>query len=262
MPLMAGFSTTEQAEDLAGVVPRTSPNSIKAQMPFDLKENELVYMLFHTAELNAVHLRLFFSGIHQGTSLDVSDLNRGFRAAGSLLGFYLSLPSRRDLTFNNSEWLQLSLALTVSAKLIFAASHPSLGTAGKVQASLDLKGLLSQIVLRLSTLEHCCDIDSANNHPSIFKDFTRRVQRLQKWFDDRYARVQGAAATQAALDPSASGPPGELMDLPQLSGSELLLPDLLAFDGLATLDQQLAAFFPDMQMGDAMGDWSMYPGGL
>lgn len=39
MPLMAGFSTTEQAEDLAGVVPRTSPNSIKAQMPFDLKEN-------------------------------------------------------------------------------------------------------------------------------------------------------------------------------------------------------------------------------
>lgn len=218
-------------------------------------------MLFHTAELNAVHLRLFFSGIHQGTSLDVNNLNRGFRAAGSLLGFYLSLPSRRDLTFNNSEWLQLSLALTVSAKLIFAASHPSLGTAGKVQASLDLKSLLSQIVSRLSNLGRW-DVDAAN-HPSIFDDFTRRVQRLQKWFEDRYARVQGAAATQAAaLDPSVSGPPGELMDFPQLSGSELLLPDLLAFDGLATLDQQLVAFFPDMQMGDAMGDWPMYPGGL
>lgn len=219
-------------------------------------------MLFYTAELNAVHLRLFFSGIHQGTSLDVSDLNRGFRAAGSLLGFYLSLPSRRDLAFNNSEWLQLSLALTVSAKLIFAASHPSLGPAGKVQASLDLKGLLSQIALRLSSLGRW-DVDTAANHPSIFDDFTRRVQRLQKWFEDRYARVQGAAAaTQAALDPSASGPPAELMDFPQLSGSELLLPDLLAFDGLATLDQQLAAFFPDMQMGDAMGDWPMYSGGL
>ncbi|KAL0258567.1 hypothetical protein SLS55_006064 [Diplodia seriata] len=216
--------------------------------------SELVYMLYYTAELNAVHVRHFFSGLHPGAPLDINDLSSGFRAASSLLGHYLSLPPRRDLTFNNSEWLQLSLALTVSAKLVFAASHPSLGTPGGVQASLDLSGLLSQIALRLSGLERA-GVDMTG-HPYIFNEYTQRVQRLQKWFEDRYARVRGAA--QAVEQPSGSGT-AELINFSQYWGSDLLLPDLLAFDGLATLDQQLAAFFPEMQLADAMSDWPMYP---
>ncbi|OJD29881.1 zn 2cys6 transcription factor [Diplodia corticola] len=257
-PLNVQATTPAEAQDLAGAVSQMNPNSIRAQLPFDLRENELVYMLFYTAELNAVHMRHFCSGLHPGAPLDVNDLDSGFQAASSLLGYFLSLPPRSDLAYNNSEWLQLSLALTVSAKLVFAASHPSLGISGGVQAPLDLSALLSQIALRLGALGRSGVGVDMTGHPYIFNEFSQRVQRLQKWFEDRYARVRGAA--QAVDQPSGSGGgAAELINFSQYWGSDLMLPDLLASDGLVTLDQQLAAYFPDMHMGDAMGDWPVFP---
>lgn len=212
-------------------------------------------MLYHTAQLHTIQMRLFTSGERPGNSWDICDVEEGFRTASSLFGFQLSLPLRKEVAFNNSEWLQLSFALTAAAKMVLAASDPAIADRTKeLRDSLDVLSLLSQIGLRLGAMESSA-VDNSGE-PDVFHQYGQRVKRMQARFEERCARAQ--KGEQAAGLPIAN----EQIEngLPQLSGEDLLLPDPHTLDGLAAYDVQLASFFPDdLQMEDGWGNWAMYP---
>lgn len=213
-------------------------------------------MLFHTVELHNVQMRLF-GHPPLGTPYDVGVLSEGFKAATSLLGLYLSLPLRREIFFNNTEWMQLSFALTVAAKLMFAAADHSISEQTKgLRDSLDLPGILRQAVLRLGVLVSSATDDQGEL--DVFTKYQHVVKRLQTWFEERYARGQpGAQAVDAS---GIHGQDGSHISQPLESG--LLLPNLQSVEAMAAYDLQLATLFPELQMDDSLGDWAMESGGF
>jgi hypothetical protein len=94
----------------------------------------LLYFQFHTAELALYQVSL--AAGRQGSaapepstatpSPHLEILRAGVLSAKSMIDFYLSLPVGAEITFNNSEWIQMGFAFIVAAKLSVAATEPFL----------------------------------------------------------------------------------------------------------------------------------------
>ncbi|KAH7012358.1 hypothetical protein B0J12DRAFT_446624 [Macrophomina phaseolina] len=254
-PFAIGSATTADIPEVDYSRIQVDLENLRMNMPFTLNESCLVFMLFHAVQLHAVQMRLFLSGLRAGVSNDIQELDEGFKAANALFGYYLSLPLRRESTFNNSEWLQLSFALTVGAKLMFAASDHMLARAAKeLRASLDMSAIFRQVLLRLNALEP--PAADGPEEPDVFRQYGQRVKRMQTWFEDRFVRAQECEqATGLSGTNERAGHGG-----PQMSGGEMLLPELQPLGGLGAYDAQLASFFPhELQTAYGWSDWAAYP---
>lgn len=212
-------------------------------------------MLYHTVRLHNVQMRLSAPGTESGAFTDSHAFTEGFQAASYLLNSFLNFPLRTEMAFNNSEWLQLSFALTVAAKLVFAATDPLVGQEIKrLRDSLGLSSILRQLVRRLGAL--ASPVTDDQGQPDIFHGFEQRVRRMQTWFEDRYARVQEGVQHTSQPETNDGAYP-----MPIDGG--LLLPVSQGLEGMAAYDLELSAiFFPDLRMEDSWGDWTTYSGGF
>ena len=190
-------------------------------------------------------------------------LRSGLTPAKLFLDTYLSLPSRTEMTFNNTEWVQLGFALIVASKFSVAgkAQFVSAQTMS-LRRSLDILGVLKQTILRTRALISS-NLD-ADGERAVFFHYEKRAMTLQCW------------------------PQRELSEQPELltdsvhqlceKSSQLITPSLQMRTGDNTLnlctqisdiddglrsDQvhhlQMPDYFPEETMDGIFGDWITYP---
>lgn len=142
-------------------------------------------------------------------------LGTGLAAAKSLLDYYLALPVYADMALNNSEWIQISFAVTVASRLLAmgAATSPSPNTQPQDnnnnnhndddsgggnrnhrqrpqpmtmtralrQQSLDLANAIRHLALRVGALV-TQQVDAQGGR-DIFHHYEQRVRRMQVWYE-------------------------------------------------------------------------------
>lgn len=128
-------------------------------------------------------------------------------SASSILNTLVQLPSKEEVGFNNTQWVQIGFALLVAYRHTVIASKPE-----QTFAFLDTLSKLESRVGGLSTEE----VD-ANGKRDVFFDFRRRVVQIQKWFD---GPNQNASRSQTTSDQM---PFSEDMDFDRLSGTAVHL---------------------------------------
>lgn len=155
----------------------------------------LLQMLYRTTELFLCQAAFFDNNALLDVSFHVDLLCSGLAAAKAMLDFYLSLPVYAEMTFNNSEWIQLGFAVTVAARLTVASCHRAIDPQTRhLRQSLDLANVLRQIYLRVGALA-TPQVD-ANGNRDMFYHYGQRVRRIQSWCEHF-----SATATSLQLDP-------------------------------------------------------------
>jgi hypothetical protein len=94
-----------------------------------------------------------------------------FISANSILTLYIKLPSKEEVGFNNTQWVQIAFALLVAYRHTMATSKPE-----QTAAFLDTLSKLGSRVGALST----SDVDM-NGARDAFFDFKNRIVRIQNW---------------------------------------------------------------------------------
>jgi hypothetical protein len=92
-------------------------------------------------------------------------------SASSILNLYIRLPPNEEVGFNNTQWVQIALALLVTYRHTVAASKPDQTAA--------FRETLSKLRLRLGALS-TSDVDK-NGARDAFFDFGRRVVQIENW---------------------------------------------------------------------------------
>lgn len=128
-------------------------------------------------------------------------------SASSILNTLVQLPSKEEVGFNNTQWVQIGFALLVAYRHTVIASKPE-----QTFAFLDTLSKLESRVGGLSTEE----VD-ANGKRDVFFDFRRRVVQIQKWFD---GPNKNASRSQTTSDQM---PFSEDMDFDRFSGTAVPL---------------------------------------
>ncbi|CAJ2510370.1 Uu.00g050730.m01.CDS01 [Anthostomella pinea] len=158
----------------------------------------LLLMQYHTAELFLCQAAFFEKTMPLDATLHSELLVTGFSAAKSMVEFILSLPERAETVFNNSEWIQMSLALTVGARLSMASNY-------NLQQSLDLPDMIRRMYLRFGTL--VTEQRDAEGNRDIFYSYEQRLRRIHQWFECASAGTQdGTLEPQAVISPPISTP--------------------------------------------------------
>ncbi|KAK7754760.1 hypothetical protein SLS62_003320 [Diatrype stigma] len=178
---------------------RSQLESFRNHLPFDLSDNQPLFMQYHTAEMYLCQAASFSKTTAQLLDADAAAmhaelLSSGITAAKSLLDYYLQLPVYADMAFNNSEWIQISFAITVSSRLAIttaaaaassSATNPQQQqqTAGALRQtpSLDLSSILRHLSLRIGALV-TQQVDARGGR-DIFYDYEQRVRRMQAWYE-------------------------------------------------------------------------------
>lgn len=166
----------------------------------------LLFLQFHTTELALYQVSLArekkvfnLETSTTGLSPRLDILRAGLLSAKSLLDFYLSLPVETDITFNNSEWIQMGFALIVAAKLSLAAAEPNFTrVTASLRESLHVSAVLKQAIERMSHLKNA----SADTHSDTdpFSRFEERIQSLQRWYDGQPGSDTEGTGQGGALD--------------------------------------------------------------
>ncbi|RYP83023.1 hypothetical protein DL769_001492 [Monosporascus sp. CRB-8-3] len=161
---------------------RSQLETFRNHLPFDLRDNQLLLMQYHTAEMYLCQTAFFYKAVQLDTVLHAELLCSGLAAAKSLMDFYLSLPVYADMAFNNSEWIQISFAITVASRLAIASTHRAVDQQTRaVRQSLDLSNIIRHLSLRIGALV-TQQVDAQGGR-DIFYHYDQRVRRMQAWYE-------------------------------------------------------------------------------
>ncbi|KAH8803667.1 hypothetical protein F5884DRAFT_806152 [Xylogone sp. PMI_703] len=161
----------------------------KSRLPFSMNESQMLVIQFRTTELALYQISL----LHQkhdlvhgipASSSHLEILCAGLFSAKLLFDFYLSLPVGAEITFNNSEWIQIGFAFIVASKLSAMATKPSIARETRnFRTSLGMSTVLEQSVERISTVRK--SRIGIPGERDAFLDFERRIKGIQRWFNDQ-----------------------------------------------------------------------------
>ncbi|RYP07359.1 hypothetical protein DL764_002575 [Monosporascus ibericus] len=161
---------------------RSQLETFRSHLPFDLGDNQLLLMQYRTAEMYLCQTAFFYKAVQLDTVLHAELLCSGLAAAKSLMDFYLSLPVYADMAFNNSEWIQISFAITVASRLAIASTHRAVDHQTKaLRQSLDLSNIIRHLSLRIGALV-TQQVDAQGGR-DIFYHYDQRVRRMQAWYE-------------------------------------------------------------------------------
>ncbi|RAL13912.1 fungal specific transcription factor domain-containing protein [Aspergillus homomorphus CBS 101889] len=229
---------------------RSELDLYQARLPFLLTENHLLFMQFQTVELYLCQVILFDykpSAQHprHDSPFQIEALRMGLTAARTLLEFYISLPLRREVAFNNANWVQLGFAVTLACKLVVTASEPSIypHTADLTRA-LNLSNMLRRCVLRIQAL--VTSLMDARGDRDVFYHYGKKLKQAQWWFESRIlSRSSQNESFPAAVYSSA--------DMSDSQATREELDDYPAIPG-AEVDFQWPGLFPNTY-DDLFGGW-------
>ncbi|PYI31468.1 hypothetical protein BP00DRAFT_370740 [Aspergillus indologenus CBS 114.80] len=223
-----------------------------AQLPFPLTDSHLLLMQYHTVELYLCQVTLFDhkprSEHHQHDSpFQIEALRLGLTAARTLLEFYVSLPLRQEVAFNNAGWVQLGFAVTLACKLVVAAADPRIHPhTVDLTRALNLSNMLSRCIIRIQAL--ITSQMDARGDRDVFYHYEKRLKRAQWWFESRsLSRSQPIECLPAAVDPSSSANISHALPEEELSGY-----GTVSREGL---DFQWPGLFPSPAFDDMFADW-------
>ncbi|KAF4233514.1 hypothetical protein CNMCM8980_010237 [Aspergillus fumigatiaffinis] len=231
---------------------RSELDLYRAQLPFMLTEDHLLFMQFHTVELYLCQVILFDykpSAQHprHDSPFQVESLRMGLTAARTLLEFYISLPLHREVAFNNAGWIQLGFAVTLACKLVVAASEPSIHphTADLTRA-LNLSNMLSRCVLRIQALV-TSHLDARGDR-DVFYHYEKRLNRARWWFESRtLSRSQQNESFAVAMDGSSDPSIAQMPSEEELEGYPTIPRD--------EFDFQWPGLFPSPAFDDLFAGW-------
>ena len=149
-------------------------------------------MQYRTAELYLCQAAQFSKTLQLDAVGHVELLSSGLAATRSLLDYYLGLPIYADTAMNNTEWLQISFAITVTTRLTSASGQAVMDNPqiGALRQSLDLSGAIGNLCLRVNSLT-TQQVDSKGDRDT-FHYYKQRLQRMLDW----YERNSGPSALQ------------------------------------------------------------------
>ncbi|KAL4971317.1 hypothetical protein BDW66DRAFT_165454 [Aspergillus desertorum] len=229
----------------------------RAQLPFSLTESHLLLMQYHTAELYLCQVTLFDhkpSAQHprHDSPFQIKTLRMGLTAARTLLDFYIALPLRQEVAFNNAGWVQLGFAVTLACKLVVAAADPLIHphTADLTRA-LNLSTMLSRCILRIQALV-TSQMDARGDR-DVFYHYEKRLKRAQWWFES-----QSLSRSQQQLNESLPAGTGEASSTRNTGIAEIPADEELS--GYAPVprddfDFQWAGLFPSPALDDMFAGW-------
>lgn len=229
-------------------------------------------MQFHTTELYLCQVTLFdykpnTPSRKLGVSFQIEVLCIGLKAAKRFLDFYVSLPLRAEVGFNNTGWVQIGFVLTIACKLVITACEPSVYShTADLCRSLDLSILLNKCILRIQYLitSHM----DASGDRDVFYHYEKRIKRVQWWYETR--KLSNSNDSNTTYSPRPSGTYDTMLPLParenyfgtsNLEGNQsdysrvAPVPDILSQE--EAFDIQWPAFFPDTSFDQIFGDWVM-----
>lgn len=247
---------------------------------------DFLFMQFHTVELYLCQITLFDNKRHPqdhqqqfNSPVQVEALCMGLSAGKSVLDFYISLPLRAEMAFNNTGCIQIGFALTLACKLAVAALEPpvNLHTAvADLSRSLDMSGMLNRCILRIQALITLAT-DSGGDR-DVFFHYEKRLKRIQAWYETRkqsgpakrdnihYPLQPKRVVAQQATPPSIDGGQGHCFDTPHrpMDGgggfSEFNAnPIPQALTPHDVFDMRWPGFFPDVSIDDIFSDWMAQP---
>jgi len=194
---------------------RSEIDALKAGLPFSLLESRSLKMQVHTAELY-----LCLIGISTNPGLNtlpdglsappageqwppwrLEFLSAGIVAAKTLLDFYLLQPLNSEMNHNNTEWIQISFALTLAARLAVLANQRQ--EMVHLRSFLDMAGVLKGLLSRMQCMV-TDEVDNAGDR-SFFYLVERRLRRLQNWFEAQTCPVAGSLRGPQHHDAAQAG---------------------------------------------------------
>lgn len=174
---------------------RSELDHVRSGLPFSMLESRSLKMQYHTAEIY-----LCLVGISTNPrlndlpsedawpSLRMEWLSTGIVAAKSMLDFCLQQPPKSEMNYNNTEWIQISFALTLATRLAILTSQESLrSVTAHLRSFLDIDSTLRDLHRRVENLV-TEEVDDAGDRSVLFH-IQGRLQRLETWH-----RTQSAAS--------------------------------------------------------------------
>jgi len=271
-----GYPTTD------ATVPRlrSTVESIKANLPFSMLESPFLKMQFHTTELY-----LCLIGVSTDAAINTLPtdeqwprwrmelLSAGLVAAKSLLDYYLLQPPRSEMNHNNTEWIQISFALTLAARLVISTNQEAIQQeTAYLRSFLGMSDILTEFINRLDAITTEQVDDSGDR--DVFFHSSRRLKRLQTWFEARSSYLQyqtpkepdnnsirsiapyvDRSATQAANQPPSTN--GQTIAGPSMSSSLMQLECSSVWMGDSWLDglMDFSALDPSSNQDFGAVDW-------
>ncbi|RAK81768.1 Zn(II)2Cys6 transcription factor [Aspergillus fijiensis CBS 313.89] len=223
-----------------------------AQLPFPLTDSHILLMQYHTAELYLCQVTLFdykprSQHRQHDSPFQIEALRLGLTAARTLLEFYVSLPLRQEVAFNNAGWVQLGFAVTLACKLVVAAADPLIHPhTVDLTRALNLSNMLSRCTIRIQAL--ITSQMDARGDRDVFYHHEKRLKRAQWWFESRsLSRSQPLECLPAAVDPSSRASISHTSPEEEVNGY-----GAVSREGF---DFQWPGLFPSPAFDDMFADW-------
>ncbi|KAF2088723.1 hypothetical protein K490DRAFT_38093 [Saccharata proteae CBS 121410] len=242
-------------------------DSFKKNLPFAMNESHMLLIQFHVAELFLCQAAIFDRHSHlispQWSSSRFDFLCTGLSAATALFGYYLSLHPGTELSFNNSEWIQISFALTVACKLaVTSTEKPVHSQTFALRRSLDMSGILRQLALRTGAL--VSDRIDAQGDRDVFTNYEQRIKRMEMWFNSHCHSTPTPPPTAHQQERPKRPDLGQHRASSALHMNQSPYPEHpLHWDGVTmphgSYDFQHDSFLPDATIDDILGDWMTFP---
>ncbi|GLB04780.1 hypothetical protein AtubIFM57258_010799 [Aspergillus tubingensis] len=234
----------------------------RASLPCPLNENNILFMQYYTAELYLCQISLFDNkpktqSPRREVSFQIEALRMGLVAAKALLDYYVCLPLRSEMAFNNAIWIQIGFALTLASKLVVAASEPSIQPhTAELCRALDISSMLSRCILRMQALV-TSSMDASGDR-DVFYHYEQRLKRVQWWFENRMLSRQKSDSFQPPVQPSNMSPSGAENN--RLESAQLPLDGSNDYTMIPreVYDMQWPGFFPDATIDEILVDWMEY----
>lgn len=201
---------------------------------------------FHTVKLYLCQLSLFDRSrnrTHPWTQFQLRSLCCGLVEAKTLLNFYTSLPLRAEMTFINSQWIQIGFALTFTSKLAVTSLENSIyHQTAEYRDSLDMSSILRKVILRIQALT-TPHIDSRGDR-DVFYHYEKRLKHLQWWYESNASKPL-PASSRLSVTPVPESSTG-FFNIPSTVGIESSQ-DNMSWPPFAAegVDDMLADWIPD-----------------
>ncbi|RDW74645.1 fungal specific transcription factor domain-containing protein [Aspergillus mulundensis] len=175
----------------------TSLNSdlevFRRRLPFDIYESRMYRALlaiqYHATGLCLYQLALNISGQHSQPHSTFDPVSLSLRdemsmsaivSATSILNLYIDSPSNEEVGFNNTQWVQMGVALLVAYRHTVAADKPD--------QTASFLSTLSKLESRTGALS-TASVDT-NGARDIFFNFEKRVVQIRRWVEELNKRQE------------------------------------------------------------------------
>ncbi|KAJ5778799.1 hypothetical protein N7520_002045 [Penicillium odoratum] len=225
----------------------------QTNLPFPLTENHILFTNFHAVQLCLCQISVFdhnlnAQSMHHSLPYQIDALRMGLVVSKTLLEFYISLPLRHDVAFNNAIWVQLGFAATLACKLSVAAMRPSVHPhTFDLCRAFDISKFLSRCILRIQALV-TPDMDASGDR-DVFYHYEKRLKRVQWWFGNRALCGLNNDSSKHDI------PLGESLSSSTVAESQYLdasQPPMEVFDP----HLQWPGLFPDASIDELFVDWA------